>query len=79
MSEYNDERFDLKTQDANDVMNVIQHHGIDEDGIHWLDWFERIEGGDALFNIVTILVKNRKDPKYKELVEELEAEIEGWL
>ena len=74
-----DERFNLDTQTADEVMDVIQHSGIDKDGIHWLDWFERIEGGDALFNIVTILVKNRKDPKYKELVEELEAEIEGWL
>jgi hypothetical protein len=28
---------------------------------------------------VQILVKNRKDPKYAELVAELESEIEGWL
>jgi len=74
-----DERFNLNTQTADEVMDVIEHSGIDQDGIHWLDWFERIEGGDALYNIVMILVKNRKDPKYKELVEELEAEIEGWL
>jgi hypothetical protein len=26
-----------------------------------------------------ILVRNRHDPKYKELVCELEDEIEGWL
>ena len=74
-----DERFNLTTQTADEVMDVIQHSGIDQDGIHWLDWFERIEGGDALYNIVMILVKNRKDAKYKELIEELEAEIGGWL
>ena len=73
------ERFNLDTQNADEVMDVIQHSGIDKDGMHWLDWFERIESGDALYNIVMIIVKNRKDPKYKELVEELEAEIEGWL
>jgi len=74
-----DERFNLNTQTADEVMDVIEHSGIDQDGIHWLDWFERIEGGDALYNIVMILVKNRKEAKYKELVEELEAEIGGWL
>jgi hypothetical protein len=74
-----DERFNLNTQTADEVMDVIEHSGIDQDGIHWLDWFERIEGGDALYNIVMILVKNRKEEKYKELVEELEAEIGGWL
>jgi len=74
-----DERFNLNTQTADEVMDVIEHSGIDQDGLHWLDWFERIEGGDALYNIVMILVKNRKEAKYKELVEELEAEIEGWL
>jgi hypothetical protein len=26
-----------------------------------------------------ILVRNRKDAKYKELIDEIEAEIEGWL
>jgi hypothetical protein len=79
MSEYNDEQFDVGVQSANDVMSVIQHHGIDDDGLTWLDWFKRIQGGDALHNIVMILVRNRTDPKYKELIEELEAEIEGWL
>jgi hypothetical protein len=28
---------------------------------------------------VMILVRNRHDPKYKELVKELEDEIEGWI
>jgi hypothetical protein len=40
---------------------------------------ESAKQGDALYNIVQILVKNRKDPKYAELVAELESEIEGWL
>jgi hypothetical protein len=79
MSEYDDERFDLNIQDANDVMNVIQFHGIDKDGLDWLSWYKRIASGDALHNIVMILVRNRHDPKYKELVKELEDEIEGWI
>lgn len=74
-----DERFDLDVQSANDVMNVIQFHGIDKDGLDWLSWYKRIASGDALHNIVMILVRNRQDPKYAELVNELEAEIEGWL
>ena len=77
-----DERFDLDIQDANDVMDVIQYSGIDKDGLHWLDWlswYKRIASGDALHNIVMILVRNRHDPKYKELVKELEDEIEGWI
>ena len=60
-------------------MNVIQFHGIDKDGLDWLSWYKRIASGDALHNIVMILVRNRHDPKYKELVCELEDEIEGWL
>jgi hypothetical protein len=79
MSEYNDEQFDVCVQSANDVMNVIQHQSHDDDGLTWLGWYKRIEQGDALYNIVQILVKNRKDPKYAELVAELESEIEGWL
>jgi len=79
MSEYNDEQFDVGVQSANDVMNVIQHRGIDDDGLTWLDWYKRIQSGDALHNIVMILVRNRKDQKYAELIDELEAEIEGWL
>ena len=74
-----DERFDIYTKDANDVMDVIQFSGIDKDGLHWLDWYKRIESGDAMYNIVMIIVRNRKDPKYAELVKELEDEIEGWL
>lgn len=74
-----DERFDLDTQTADDVMNVIQFHGIDKDGLHWFDWYERIKSGDALYNIAIKLIRNRKDPKYAELIDELEAEIEGWL
>jgi len=74
-----DERFDINTQDANDVMDVIQFSGIDKDGLHWLDWFKRIQSGDALYNITMILVRNRRDPKYAELVSEIEDEIEGWL
>jgi len=74
-----DERFDLNVQSAGDVMDVIQFYGIDKDGLHWLDWFKRIQGGDALHNIVMLIVRNRHDPKYAELVKELEDEIEGWL
>ena len=74
-----DERFDLDTQDANDVMDVIQYSGIDKDGLHWLDWYKRIAEGDAMYNITMILVRNRKDAQYKELIDEIEAEIEGWL
>ena len=74
-----DERFDIYTKDSNDVMDVIQFSGIDKDGLHWLDWYKRIEFGDAMYNIVMMIVRNRKDPKYAELVKELEDEIEGWL
>jgi hypothetical protein len=74
-----EERFYLDTQTVDEVMNVIEFNGIDKDGLHWLDWFKRIERGDAFYNITLILIKNRKDQKYAELIEQLEAEIEGWL
>jgi hypothetical protein len=74
-----DERFNIYIQDANDVMDVIQFSGIDKDGLHWMDWYKRIQSGDALYNITMILVRNRKDPHFAELIDQLDAEIGGWL
>jgi hypothetical protein len=74
-----DERFNLNTNTVDDVMDVIQFCGIDKDGLHWMDWYKRIQSGDALYNITMILVRNRKDPQFAELIDQLDAEIEGWL
>jgi hypothetical protein len=74
-----DERFNIYIQDANDVMDVIQFSGIDKDGLHWMDWYKRIQSGDALYNITMILVRNRKDPHFAELIDQLDAEIGGLL
>jgi hypothetical protein len=74
-----DERFNLNTNTVDDVMDVIQFSGIDKDGLHWMDWYKRIQSGDALYNITMILVRNRKDPHFAELIDQLDAEIEGWL
>jgi hypothetical protein len=80
MNEYNgQEQWGVGVESADDVMNILEHRGIDDDGLTWLDWHNRLERGDALHNIVQILVKNRRDPKYAELISEIEAEIEGWL
>jgi hypothetical protein len=74
-----DERFNLNTNTVDDVMDVIQFSGIDKDGLHWMDWYKRIQSGDALYNITMIIVRNRKDPQFAELIDQLNAEIEGWL
>jgi hypothetical protein len=66
-------------QNVDDILDVIQYQTHDEDFISYLDWHKRLENGDALFNIVQILVKNRKDPRYIDLVQHLRDEIEGWL
>lgn len=80
MNEYNGrEQWGVGVQTADDVMDVIQHRSHDDDGLSWLEWHKRLESGDCLHNIVQILVKNRKDPRYAALVSEIEAEIEGWL
>jgi hypothetical protein len=80
MDEYNgQEQWGVCTQSANDVMDVIQHKTHDEDGMTWLGWEKRLTQGDCFHNILQILVKNRRDPKYAELISEIEAEIEGWL
>lgn len=74
-----DERFNLNTQSVADVMDVIQFCGIDKDGMHWMDWYNRIKTGDAFYNITMILVRDRKNPHFAELIDQLDAEIEGWL
>ena len=74
-----DERFNLNTQSVSDVMDVIQFSGIDKDGMHWMDWYNRIKTGDAFYNITMILVRDRKNPHFAELIDQLDAEIEGWL
>lgn len=66
-------------QSANEIMNVLANRTLDDDGLSWVEWHKRLESGDALYNIVQKLTQNRNDPRYKELVEEIEAEIEGWL
>jgi hypothetical protein len=79
MSEYNDEQFDVCVQSTNDILNVLEHRTLDDDGLSWFEWHKRIQNGDALYNIVQKLAKNRHDPRYADLVKEIEDEIEGWL
>ena len=74
-----DERFNLNTQSVSDVMDVLQFCGIDKDGMHWMDWYNRIKTGDAFYNITMILLRDRKNPHFAELIDQLDAEIEGWL
>lgn len=66
-------------QSADEVMNVLADRTLDEDGLSWLEWHKRLEKGDALHAIVQKLMQNRKDQRYTDLVEEIEAEIEAWL
>lgn len=66
-------------QSVKDIMDVIEHRTLDDDGLSWVEWHKRLESGDALYNIVQKLLKNRNNPHYADLIEEIEAEIEGWL
>jgi hypothetical protein len=61
-----------------DVLDCFQHNCDDQFGMSMLDWKLRICEGDAFYNIMKILARDRDNPAYSKLIYEIEAEVEGW-
>ena len=65
---------DIPAIDSNQVLKVIA----DNDANSY-DWIKRLGRTDALYHLSIIIAKGRDKPEYRELVEALKLEIEGWL
>jgi hypothetical protein len=64
----------IKDQNVDDVLKIIA----DNDSSAY-DWIKLLADTDALYHLVVILAKGRNKPEYRELLEALKTEIEGWL
>lgn len=64
----------IKDQNVDDVLKIIADN---DSGAY--DWIKLLADTDALYHLVVIISKGRNKPEYKELLEALKTEIEGWL
>jgi hypothetical protein len=65
---------DIPETDVNEVLKAIADNKSDAYG-----WIKRLGRTDALYHLSIIICKGRDKPEYRELVEALKIEIEGWL
>ena len=65
--------------DLIDVIWAINDSTHDPDGLSHYEWTKRICEGDEIFKIMQMIVKNRHNPAFAELINEIETAIEGWL
>jgi calcineurin-like phosphoesterase family protein len=64
----------IKDQNVDDVLKIIADN---DSGAY--DWIKLLADTDALYHLVVIISKGRNKPEYRELLEALKTEIEGWL
>ena len=62
-----------------DVLHAIEASTGTHDGMHYYHWCQRIAESDEMTEIIKHIVKNRKNPAFAELINNVELAIEGWL
>jgi hypothetical protein len=62
-----------------DVLLAIDAGTGTHDGMHYYHWCQRIAESDEMTEIIKHIVKNRKNPAFAELINNIELAIEGWL
>lgn len=65
--------------DLFDVLFAIEGGTSTNDGMSYYEWCRRIAECDEYIDIIQRIVKNRHNPAYAELINDVEAAIEGWL
>ncbi len=65
--------------DLYDVIFAISYGASTHDGHSHHDWIQRICEGDEITTIMRHIVKNRNNPAFAEIMNEIETAIEGWL
>jgi hypothetical protein len=62
-----------------DVLHAIEAGTSTPDGMHYYHWCTRIAESEEMTEIIKHIVKNRKNPAFAELINNIELAIEGWL
>ena len=65
--------------DLYDVIFAIEKGASTHDGMSHHEWIGRICEGDEITTIIQHIIKNRKNPAFAEIMNEIEIAIEGWL
>jgi hypothetical protein len=65
--------------DLYDVLGAIEAGASTHDGMSHYEWTKRICECDEITSIMQHIVKNRHNPAFAEIMNEIEAGIEGWL
>jgi hypothetical protein len=65
--------------DLYDVIFAIEKGASTHDGMSHHEWIGRICEGDEITTIMQHIIKNRKNPAFAEIMNEIEIAIEGWL
>ena len=70
---------DVEPVDVFDVTFAIAKGTSTQDGISHHQWIDRICSGDEITKIMQIIIKKRHNPEFAEIMNEIEAAVEGWL
>ena len=65
--------------DLYDVIFAIRDGASTHDGMSHHEWIGRICDGDEITTIMRHIIKNRANPAFAEIMNEIEIAIEGWL
>jgi hypothetical protein len=65
--------------DQIDVILAIDSGTATNDGMSHYEWCKRIAESDEMYSIIKRIVKNRHNPAFAELANDIELAIEGWL
>lgn len=72
-------RDEIEAVDVYDVIFAIEAGKSTHDGISHHQWIQRICDGDEITKIMQHIIKNRHNPAFSEIMNEIETAIEGWL
>jgi hypothetical protein len=77
---HGDENYrDAEPVDLYDVIFAIRDGSLTQDGLSYHDWIRRICDGDEITKIMQHIINNRHKHEFAEIMNEIEAAIEGWL
>ena len=65
--------------DLYDVIFAIRDGASTHDGMSHHEWIQRICAGDEITTIMQHIIKNRHNPAFSEIMNEIDIAIEGWL
>jgi hypothetical protein len=65
--------------DLYDVIFAIEKGASTHDGMSHHEWIGRICEGDEITSIMQRIIKDRHNPAFAEIMNDIEAAIEGWL